>query len=135
MCEKLSNNKEEMLDKLKEEWEKDNNIGENTINKSLNTDVSIQIHMDDDPKPTNIVDTYPNDSIMDGIIDDLDQKFHEPHFYDIYADYIYYDVNDDNNTSPVNPNNMDVPSKVQIELDVNKKTIKENFPIGDVWVI
>ncbi|ETW31979.1 hypothetical protein PFFCH_00631 [Plasmodium falciparum FCH/4] len=53
MCEQW-NNKEEVLDKLKEEWNKDNNKhnGENTINKTLNTDVSIHIHMDD-PKPTN----------------------------------------------------------------------------------
>ncbi|ETW35239.1 hypothetical protein PFTANZ_04056, partial [Plasmodium falciparum Tanzania (2000708)] len=42
MCEKwdTNNKKEELLDKLKEEWNKDNNKhnGENTINKTLNTD-------------------------------------------------------------------------------------------------
>ncbi|ETW58825.1 hypothetical protein PFMC_05291 [Plasmodium falciparum CAMP/Malaysia] len=74
MCEQW-NNKEEVLDKLKEEWNKDNNSG--NINPSgntpptsdipsgkqvLNTDVSIQIDMDD-PKTTNeftYVDSNPN---------------------------------------------------------------------------
>nr|SPJ13195.1 erythrocyte membrane protein 1, PfEMP1, putative [Plasmodium sp. DRC-Itaito] len=102
----------------------------------LNTDVSIQIDMDDDPKPTNIVDTYLDTSTMDNILDDLNQKINEPYFYDIYDD-IYYDVNDEHNTSTVNPNNnMDVPTKVQIEMSVkNGDMMKENFPIGDVWDI
>ncbi|SPJ09686.1 erythrocyte membrane protein 1, PfEMP1, putative, partial [Plasmodium sp. DRC-Itaito] len=171
MCEKWDkNDKVDILDKLKVEWDKDNNSG--NINPSdnipsdipngklsdtfsgklrdipsrnnkhsdipyvLNTDVPIQIDMDK-PKPINMEDTYPNNSPMDSILDDLDNKFHEPYFYDIYEDDIYYDVNDEHNTSIVNPNNnIDVPSKIQIELSVkNNKMAKESFPIGDVWGI
>ncbi|EWC78914.1 hypothetical protein C923_00407 [Plasmodium falciparum UGT5.1] len=54
MCEKW-NNKEEVLDKLKEEWENETHSGNthpSDSNKTLNTDVSIQIHMDN-PKPIN----------------------------------------------------------------------------------
>ncbi|SPJ08682.1 erythrocyte membrane protein 1, PfEMP1, putative [Plasmodium sp. DRC-Itaito] len=143
MCEKWSNNKEEILDKLKEKWDKDNNSGNinpsgNDIpssNKTLSSDVSIQIDMDN-PKTINMVDTNPNNSTMDNILDDLDHKFHEPNCYDIYEDDIYYDVNDEHNTSTVNPNDMEKPTKVQIELTVkNNKLVKENFPLGDVWDI
>ncbi|ETW32901.1 hypothetical protein PFTANZ_06380, partial [Plasmodium falciparum Tanzania (2000708)] len=46
MCEKW-NNKEELLDKLKEEWNKDNDRANvPNDNKTLNTNVSIQIDMD-----------------------------------------------------------------------------------------
>ncbi|CAC9696405.1 erythrocyte membrane protein 1 (PfEMP1), exon, putative [Plasmodium sp. DRC-Itaito] len=126
-----------MLDKLKEQWQNEIHNDDNIprSNKILSTDVSIRIHMDN-PMAINEfsnMDTYPNDSVMDNILDDLDEKFNEPNYYDIYEDDIYYDVNDNNNKSTVNPNNMDVPSKFQIDLDVNKKTIQENFPIGDVW--
>ncbi|EWC74231.1 hypothetical protein C923_05097 [Plasmodium falciparum UGT5.1] len=127
MCEKW-NNKEELLDKLKEEWNKDNDIDNVQIdNKTLNTDVSIQIHMDD-PKPIN---EFSN---MDTILDDLDKPFNEPYYYDMYDDDIYYDVND-HDTSTVDTNAMDVPSKVQIEMDVNTKLVKEKYPIADVWDI
>ncbi|SOS81891.1 erythrocyte membrane protein 1, PfEMP1, putative [Plasmodium sp.] len=125
MCEKW-NNKEEVLDKLKEEWNKDNNSGDipSDSNKTLNTDVSIQIHMDN-PKPIN---QFNN---MDTILEDLD-KYNEP-YYDVQDD-IYYDVND-HDTSTVDSNAMDVPSKVQIEMDVNSKSVKEKYPIADVWDI
>ncbi|EWC77995.1 erythrocyte membrane protein-1 [Plasmodium falciparum UGT5.1] len=123
MCEKW-NNKEELLDKLKEEWENethsgDINSGIPSGNHVLNTDVSIQIHMDN-PKPINEfsnMDTYPNNSSMDTILEDL-EKYKEP-YYDVQDD-IYYDVND-HDTSTVDSNNMDIPSKVQIEMDVNTK--------------
>ncbi|SOS81695.1 erythrocyte membrane protein 1, PfEMP1, putative [Plasmodium sp.] len=121
------NNKEEVLDKLKEEWNKDNNSGDihtSDSNKTLNTDVSIQIHMDN-PKPIN---EFTN---MDTILEDL-EKYNEP-YYDVQDD-IYYDVND-HDTSTVDSNNMDVPSKVQIEMDVNTKLVKEKYPIADVWDI
>ncbi|KOB84946.1 hypothetical protein PFDG_00299 [Plasmodium falciparum Dd2] len=168
MCEKW-NNKEEVLDKLKEEWNKDNNNNSGTPsdnttpttgitpptsdntpptsdntpptsdipsgNHVLNTDVSIQIHMDD-PKPINEftnMDTYPNNSSMDTILEDL-EKYNEPYYYDMYDDDIYYDVND-HDTSTVDSNNMDVPSKVQIEMDINTKLVKEKYPIADVWDI
>ncbi|CDO61967.1 erythrocyte membrane protein 1, EMP1, exon 2, partial [Plasmodium reichenowi] len=77
MCEQwdTNNKKEELLDKLKEEWNKENNTNsglthissnmpsdENSIKNVLNTDVSIQIDMDD-PKPIN---EFTN---MDTIID------------------------------------------------------------------
>ncbi|SCM18780.1 erythrocyte membrane protein 1, PfEMP1, putative [Plasmodium sp.] len=125
MCEQW-NNKEEVLDKLKEEWNKDNNSGDipSDSNKTLNTDVSIQIHMDN-PKPIN---QFTN---MDTILDDL-EKYNEP-YYDVQDD-IYYDVND-HDASTVDTNAMDVPSKVQIDMDVNSKLVKEKYPIADVWDI
>ncbi|KNG76228.1 erythrocyte membrane protein 1 [Plasmodium falciparum IGH-CR14] len=110
----------------------DNNI-HSDIPYVLNTDVSIQIDMDN-PKPINEftnMDTYPENSTMDSILEDLD-KYNEP-YYDVQDD-IYYDVND-HDTSTVDSNNMDVPSKVQIEMDVNTKLVKEKYPIADVWDI
>ncbi|KNG74202.1 erythrocyte membrane protein 1 [Plasmodium falciparum IGH-CR14] len=151
MCEKW-NNKEEVLDKLKEEWENETHSGnthpsgntpptsdipsgkqsdipsDNNIHSDipyvLNTDVSIQIHMDN-PKPIN---EFTN---MDTILEDLD-KYNEP-YYDVQDD-IYYDVNDNDQPS-VYSNAMDIPSKVQIEMDVNTKLVKEKYPIADVWDI
>ncbi|SCM18872.1 erythrocyte membrane protein 1, PfEMP1, putative [Plasmodium sp.] len=125
MCEQW-NNKEEVLDKLKEEWNKENNSGDipSDSNKTLNTDVSIQIHMDN-PKPIN---EFTN---MDTILEDL-EKYNEP-YYDVQDD-IYYDVND-HDVSTLDSNPMDVPSKVQIEMDVNTKLVKEKYPIADVWDI
>nr|AAA75397.1 variant-specific surface protein [Plasmodium falciparum] len=126
MCEKLKNH-HERLAKLKEEWENETHSGNthpSDSNKTLNTDVSIQIHMDN-PKPIN---EFTN---MDTILDDLDIN-NEP-YYDVQDD-IYYDVND-HDTSTVDSNAMDVPSKVQIEMDVNTKLVKEKYPIRDVWDI
>ncbi|KOB63988.1 hypothetical protein PFHG_05408 [Plasmodium falciparum HB3] len=126
MCEKW-NTKDELLDKLKEKWENETHSGNthpSDSNKTLNTDVSIQIHMDN-PKPIN---QFTN---MDTILDDL-KTYNEP-YYDVQDD-IYYDVND-HDTSTVDSNNMDVPSKVQIEMDVNTKLVKEKYPIADVWDI
>ncbi|SOS78634.1 erythrocyte membrane protein 1, PfEMP1, putative [Plasmodium sp. gorilla clade G1] len=134
MCEQW-NNKEDILNKLNEEWNKDNDGGNVPIdNKTLNTNVSIQIDMDHGkPKKefTNM-DTYPENSTMDNILDDLET--HNEPFYDIYEDDMYYDVNDDNKTS-TDHNNLDVSSKVQIEMDVNTKLVKEKYPISDVWDI
>ncbi|ETW45890.1 hypothetical protein PFMALIP_06046 [Plasmodium falciparum MaliPS096_E11] len=203
MCEKW-NTKEELLDKLKEEWNKDNNnsgninpsgntpptsdipsdnnihsdihpsdipsgklsdiTSDNNIHSDipyvLNTDVSIQIHMDNpkttneftyvdsnpnqvddtyvDSNPNQVDDTYvdsnPDNSSMDTILDDLDKPFNEPYYYDMYDDDIYYYVHD-HDTSTVDTNAMDVPSKVQIEMDINTKLVKEKYPISDVWDI
>ncbi|KOB62260.1 hypothetical protein PFHG_04015 [Plasmodium falciparum HB3] len=149
MCDKW-NNKEEVLDKLKEEWNKDNNSANipSDSNKTLNTDVSIQIHMNNpkttneftylDSNPNQVDDTYvdsnPDNSSMDTILEDLDKPFNEPYYYDIYEDDVYYDVHD-HDASTVDSNNMDVPSKVQIEMDVNTKLVKEKYPIADVWDI
>ncbi|MBZ2160247.1 hypothetical protein K1I93_09325, partial [Streptococcus australis] len=117
MCEKWNKNKkEELLDELKEEWNKENNNNSaktyNSDNKPshnhvLNTDVSIQIDMDN-PKPKNEftnMDTNPDKSTMDTILDDL-EKYNEPYYYDFYKDDIYYDVNDDDKTSMDNNNNL-----------------------------
>ncbi|KNC36060.1 erythrocyte membrane protein 1 [Plasmodium falciparum RAJ116] len=153
MCEQWDKNKkEELLDKLKEEWEQDynNNSGDihNRYENVLNTDVSIQINMND-PKPINEftnMDTNPDNFIKDTILDDLD-KHPETYFYDIYDDDITYfdiddektpmgDINVDNNN--VNSNNMDVPNKVHIEMNIinNKKEIfEEKYPISDIWNI
>ncbi|SOS76840.1 erythrocyte membrane protein 1, PfEMP1 [Plasmodium sp. gorilla clade G1] len=146
MCEQWNKNKkEELLDKLKEEWNKKNNnnsdlthtssnipSGENSIKNVLNTDVSIQIDMDD-PKPIN---EFTN---MDNIIDNL-EKNSEP-YYDIDEDdIIYFDIDDEK--TPMDHNNMDnnksnVPTKVQIEMNViNKQELfQEEFPISDIWNI
>ncbi|EUR78718.1 hypothetical protein PFBG_00812 [Plasmodium falciparum 7G8] len=146
MCEQWNKNKkEELLDKLKEEWNKKNNnnsdlthtssnipSGENSIKNVLNTDVSIQIDMDD-PKPIN---EFTN---MDNIIDNL-EKNSEP-YYDIDEDdIIYFDIDDER--TPMYHNNMDnnksnVPTKVQIEMNViNKQELfQEEFPISDIWNI
>ncbi|KNG75497.1 erythrocyte membrane protein 1 [Plasmodium falciparum IGH-CR14] len=128
MCEKWKNN-HERLPKLKELWENETHSGNthpSDSNKTLNTDVSIQIDMDN-PKPIN---QFNN---MYTILEDL-EKYNEPYYYDMYDDDIYYDVND-HDTSTVDSNNMDVPSKVQIEMDVNTKLVKEKYPIADVWDI
>ncbi|CDO61528.1 erythrocyte membrane protein 1, EMP1 [Plasmodium reichenowi] len=138
---------------------KNSNIPSNihSSNKTLNSDVSIQIDMDN-PKTTNeftYVDSNPNqvdninpnlvgninpvysntdNSSIDTILEDLEKTYNEPYYYDIYDDDIYYDVNDDNDTSTVNPNNMEKPTKIQIELDVNNhKLVKEKYPISDIW--
>ncbi|ETW43945.1 hypothetical protein PFNF135_01544 [Plasmodium falciparum NF135/5.C10] len=161
MCDQWDKNKkEELLDKLKKEWNKENNTnsslthtsnipsGENSIKNVLNTDVSIQIDMDN-PKPKNEftnMDTIPDKSTMDTILDDL-EKYNEPYYYDFYKDDIYYDVNDDDKTSMddiyvdhnnVTSNNMDVPTKMHIEMNIvnNKNEIfEEEYPISDIWNI
>ncbi|SOS76765.1 erythrocyte membrane protein 1, PfEMP1, putative [Plasmodium sp. gorilla clade G1] len=156
MCEKLKN-KEDILNKLKEEWNKENNNnGDKTYNSDnkpshnhvLNTDVSIQIDMDN-PKTKNEItnmDTNPDKSTMDTILDDL-EKYNEPYYYDFYEDdIIYHDVDvekspmddiyvDHNN---VTSNNMDVSTKMHIEMNIvnNKNEIfEEEYPISDIWNI
>ncbi|SOS77681.1 erythrocyte membrane protein 1, PfEMP1 [Plasmodium sp. gorilla clade G1] len=116
MCEKWDKNKMELLDKLKEVWNKENNNNSAKTynsdnkpsgNKTLNTDVSIQIDMDN-PKTKNEfknMDTTPNKSTMDTMLDDL-EKYNEPYYYDFYEYDIYYDVNDDDKTSMDNNNNL-----------------------------
>ncbi|KNC35097.1 erythrocyte membrane protein 1 [Plasmodium falciparum RAJ116] len=129
------NTKEELLDKLKEEWEQDNDVGHiPNDNKRLNTDVSIQIDMDNG-KPKK---EFTN---MDNILDDL-ETYNEP-FYDIYEDDIYYDVNDDENpfvdNIPMDHNKVDVPKKVHVEMKILNNTstgsLEPEFPISDVWNI
>ncbi|EUR82115.1 hypothetical protein PFBG_00156 [Plasmodium falciparum 7G8] len=124
MCEKW-NKKEELLDKLNEQWNKDNDVGGDIPidNRSLNTDVSIQIDMDDG-KPKK---EFTN---MDTILDDME-------------DDIYYDVNDDENPFvddiPMDHNKVDVPKKVHVEMKILNNTsngsLEPEFPISDVWNI
>ncbi|EUT76904.1 hypothetical protein PFAG_05946 [Plasmodium falciparum Santa Lucia] len=151
MCDQWDKNKkEELLDKLKKEWNKENNNNNaktyNSDNKSshnhvLNTDVSIQIDMDN-PKPKNEftnMDTIPDKSTMDTILDDL-EKYNEPYYYDFYKDDIYYDVNDDKASedhinmdhNKMDNNNSDVPTKVQIEMNVinNQELLQNEYPIS-----
>ncbi|KOB63664.1 pfEMP1 [Plasmodium falciparum HB3] len=137
MCEQWENH-HERLAKLKEKWENETHSGNthpSDSNKTLNTDVSIQIHMDN-PKPINEftnMDTNMDTPTMHSILDDL-EKYNEP-YYDVQDD-IYYDVNDETPSVediPMDHNKVDVPSKVQIEMDVNTKLVKEKYPIADVW--
>ncbi|SOS76771.1 erythrocyte membrane protein 1, PfEMP1, putative [Plasmodium sp. gorilla clade G1] len=157
ICEEWDKNKEDILNKLKEEWNKENN---NNVDKTcnsdnkpshnyvLNTDVSIQIDMDN-PKTKNEItnmDTNPDKSTMDTILDDL-EKYNEPYYYEFYEDdIIYHDVDvekssmddiyvDHNN---VTSNNIDVPTKMHIEMNIvnNKNEIfEEEYPISDIWNI
>ncbi|KNG75945.1 erythrocyte membrane protein 1 [Plasmodium falciparum IGH-CR14] len=84
----------------------DNNI-HSDIPYVLNTDVSIQIHMDN-PKTTNeftYVDSNPDLTLRSN-----------PNLME-------------NNTY------VNTPTNVQIEMDVNSKLVKEKYPIADVWDI
>ncbi|ETW48428.1 hypothetical protein PFMALIP_03530 [Plasmodium falciparum MaliPS096_E11] len=132
MCEKW-NTKDELLDKLNEEWNKDNDGGDiPNDNKTLNTDVSIQIDIDENKgkKEFTNMDTYSYNSTMDTILDDME-------------DDIYYDVNDDENPSvddiPMDHNKVDVPKKVHVEMKIHNNTfngsLEPEFPISDVWNI
>ncbi|CDO61774.1 erythrocyte membrane protein 1, EMP1 [Plasmodium reichenowi] len=131
MCEKWENH-HERLAKLKEKWDKENNNNSgipSDSNKMLNTNVSIEIDMDN-PKTINIVDINPDNFSMDNMEDD-----------------IYYDVNDDDNNEPSvddipmdhNKVDVDVPKKVHVEMKIhnNKSTgsLEQQFPISDVWNI
>ncbi|KNC35205.1 erythrocyte membrane protein 1 [Plasmodium falciparum RAJ116] len=145
MCEKWKNN-HERLPKLKELWENethsgDINSGIPSGNHVLNTDVSIQIDMDN-LKPKNEftnMDTNPDKSTMDTILDDL-EKYNEPYYYDFYKDDIYYDVNDDKASedhinmdhNKMDNNNSDVPTNVQIEMNVinNQELLQNEYPIS-----
>ncbi|KNC36035.1 erythrocyte membrane protein 1 [Plasmodium falciparum RAJ116] len=160
MCEQWDKHKkEELLDKLKKEWEQDYNNNSDdihtsdnnivsTVNHVFNTDVSIQIDMDD-PNPVNpFTNMYTNsdNSTMDNILNGM-EKHREPYFYDIYEDDItYFDIDDDKTSvdhinmdhNKMDNNNSDVPTKVQIEMNIvnNKKEIfEEKYPISDIWNI
>ncbi|CDO63587.1 erythrocyte membrane protein 1, EMP1 [Plasmodium reichenowi] len=134
MCKKWEN-KVELLDKLKEKWENerhsgipsDDNIPSGTpsdnnkysdipsSNKTLNTDVSIQIDMDNNQVDDNIyLDTYPDKYTVDNI-NPVDENPTIP-----------------NLVGNINPN----PTQVQIEMSVkNTQMMEEKSPIGDVWDI
>ncbi|CDO63592.1 erythrocyte membrane protein 1, EMP1 [Plasmodium reichenowi] len=132
MCEKWDKNiKVDILNKLNEEWNKDNNnsgnipSGENNINKMLNSDVSIQIDMDN-PKTTNeftYVDSNPNLTIPSN-----------PNLVENNINPNHQNQNQVGDTNFVDtPTN---PTNVQIEMSVkNTQMMEENYPIGDVWDI
>ncbi|SPJ09822.1 erythrocyte membrane protein 1, PfEMP1 [Plasmodium sp. DRC-Itaito] len=168
MCEKWNkNNKEEMLDKLKEEWENETHSGKlsdtlpsdnkpscklsdihpsdnnkhSDVPHVLNTDVSLQIHIDN-PKPTNQftnMDINSDKSTMDNILDEI-EKYNESYF-DIYEDdkpsvddNIYVDHNNMDN------NNAHVLTKVQTEINsfnnnTTNELLEEEYPISDMWDI
>ncbi|ETW49847.1 hypothetical protein PFMALIP_02037 [Plasmodium falciparum MaliPS096_E11] len=141
MCEQWDKNKkEEFLDKLKKEWNKENNNNSGDINNRyenvLNTDVSIQIDMND-PKPINEftnMNTNTDNFIKDTILDDLD-KHPETYFYDIYDDDITYFDTDD-----VKPPMDDIHIKEQTEMNAlhnNKmnELLEKEYPISDIWNI
>ncbi|KNC35934.1 hypothetical protein PFLG_01204 [Plasmodium falciparum RAJ116] len=141
MCEQWDKNKkEEFLDKLKKEWNKENNNNSGDINNRyenvLNTDVSIQIDMND-PKPINEftnMNTNSDNFIKDTILDDLD-KHPETYFYDIYDDDITYFDTDD-----VKPPMDDIHIKEQTEMNAlhnNKmnELLEKEYPISDIWNI
>ncbi|KNC35044.1 erythrocyte membrane protein 1 [Plasmodium falciparum RAJ116] len=121
------NTKEELLEKLNEQWNKDNDVGGDIStsngNKKLNTDVSIQIDIDENKGKKEF-------SNMDTILDDME-------------DDIYYDVNDDENPFvddiPMDHNKVDVPKKVHVEMKILNNTfngsLEPEFPISDVWNI
>ncbi|CZT98670.1 erythrocyte membrane protein 1 [Plasmodium falciparum NF54] len=142
MCEKW-NKKEELLDKLNEQWNKDNDGGDiPNDNKKLNTDVSIQIDIDENKgkKEFSNMDTNVDTPTMDSILDDL-ETYNEP-FYDIFEDDVYYDVYDENpfvDDIPMDHNKVDVPKKVHIEMKILNNTsngsLEQQFPISDVWNI
>ncbi|KOB85186.1 PfEMP1 [Plasmodium falciparum Dd2] len=134
MCEKW-NKKEELLEKLNEQWNKDNDGGNiPSDNHVLNTDVSIEIDMDN-PKPINQfsnmdinVDTPTMDNMEDDIyydVNDNDDDNDQPSVYDIPMDHNKVDV--------------DVPKKVHIEMKILNNTsngsLEQQFPISDVWNI
>ncbi|CDO62090.1 erythrocyte membrane protein 1, EMP1 [Plasmodium reichenowi] len=162
MCEKLGN-KVDILNQLKEKWEKENNSGNKTSgnitpnsdihsgklsdipsgklsdipssNKTLNTDVSIQIDMDNNPNQVDdtYLDSNPDNSSMD-----------KPTM-DTMLDDIYNDVNDDDNNQPsvddipMDHNKVDVPKKVHVEMKILNNTsngsLEQEFPISDLWNI
>ncbi|ETW14962.1 hypothetical protein PFFVO_06124, partial [Plasmodium falciparum Vietnam Oak-Knoll (FVO)] len=142
MCEKW-NTKEDILNKLNEEWNKDNDVGDiPSDNKRLNTNVSIQIDIDENKgkKELSNMDTNVDTPTMDNILDDLET--HNEPFYDIYEDDIYYDVNDENpfvDDIPMDHNKVDVPKKVHVEMKILNNTsngsLEPEFPISDVWNI
>ncbi|ETW32588.1 hypothetical protein PFTANZ_06689 [Plasmodium falciparum Tanzania (2000708)] len=104
------NTKEDILNKLNEQWNKDNDvrgdISTSNGNKTLNTDVSIQIDIDENKGKKEF-------SNMDTMLDDME-------------DDIYYDVNDDENPFvdhiPMDHNKVDVPKKVHVEMKILNNT-------------
>ncbi|CDO61681.1 erythrocyte membrane protein 1, EMP1 [Plasmodium reichenowi] len=122
-------------------------------NKTLNTDVSIQIDMNN-PKTTDeftyvdnnpnrvddniYLDTYPDKYTVDNINPNLVGNQNpnimlpsNPNFVENQNPNFVGNINPVDET-PTNPN----PNHVQIQMSVkNNQMIKEKYPIGDVWDI
>ncbi|SOV83935.1 erythrocyte membrane protein 1, PfEMP1, putative [Plasmodium reichenowi] len=154
MCEKWdkNNKKEELLDKLKEEWNKDYNSDIPSSNKMLNADVSIEIDMDKpnqvddtyvDSNPNRVddniyLDTYPDKYTVGNINPNLVEN-QNPNLVENQNPNLVGNQNPNlvgNSTNPVDENPTNNPNHVQIQMSVKNGTMaKENFPIGDVWDI
>ncbi|ETW60115.1 hypothetical protein PFMC_03996 [Plasmodium falciparum CAMP/Malaysia] len=140
MCEMWKNN-HERLPKLKELWENethsgDINSGIPSGNHVLNTDVSIQIHMDN-PKTTNeftYVDSNPNVTLPSNpnLVENQNPNLNlvENNINPNHQNQNQNQVGDTNFVdTPTNPTN------VQIEMSVkNHKLVKEKYPIADVSI-
>ncbi|SOV76540.1 erythrocyte membrane protein 1, PfEMP1, putative [Plasmodium reichenowi] len=143
MCEKWDkNNKVDILNQLKEEWENETHSGKlsdipsgkisdiPSINKTLNSDVSIQIHMDN-PKTTNeftYVDSNPNITLPSN--PNLVENNINPNLVGNQNPNLVGNINPVDSNTPTNPN------RVQIEMSENNhKLVKEKYPIADMWNI
>ncbi|ETW14963.1 hypothetical protein PFFVO_06125 [Plasmodium falciparum Vietnam Oak-Knoll (FVO)] len=135
MCEKWDNH-EEVLAKLKEEWENEThsgNINPSDSNKTLNTDVSIQIHMDN-PKPINeftYVDSNPNLTLRSNP-NLMGNQNPNLNLVENNMNPNHQNQNQVGDTNFVDtPTN---PTNVQIEMSVkNHKLVKEKYPIADFF--
>ncbi|SOV77766.1 erythrocyte membrane protein 1, PfEMP1, putative [Plasmodium reichenowi] len=154
MCEKWDkNNKVEMLDKFKEEWENEtptigNKQSDIPSGKLSGTPSDNNIHSDIHPsdipngklsdtpsgnnKPSDVPDVLNTDVSIQ-----IDMNNPKPtNIVDINPD-TYFDKYTAENINPVDenptPNN---PNHVQIEMSVkNTQMAEEKYPIGDVWDI
>ncbi|KNC36084.1 variant-specific surface protein 1 [Plasmodium falciparum RAJ116] len=139
MCEKWKNN-HERLPKLKELWENethsgDINSGIPSGNHVLNTDVSIQIDMNN-PKYINqftYVDSNPNVTLPSNpnLVENQNPNLN------LVENNINPNHQNQNQVGDTNfvdtPTN---PTNVQIEMSVkNTQMMEENYPIEDVWYI
>ncbi|SOS76841.1 erythrocyte membrane protein 1, PfEMP1, putative [Plasmodium sp. gorilla clade G1] len=143
------NNKEGLLDKLKEEWNKDTNSGKlsdnihsdnkpgdiPSDNHVLNSDVSIQIDMGN-PKYINQFtcgDSNPNLTLRSN----PNLMGNQNPNLNLVENNINPNHQNQNQVGDTNfvdtPTN---PTNVQIEMSVkNHKLVKEKYPIADVWDI
>ncbi|CDO61891.1 erythrocyte membrane protein 1, EMP1, exon 2, partial [Plasmodium reichenowi] len=145
MCEMWDkNNKEELLDKLKEKWENETHSGNKTSGnitptsdipsdiKTLNTDVSIQIDMDN-PKPINQF-TYVDSNLNLTLPSNPNLVENQNPNLNLVENNI--NPNHQNHNQVGDTNFVDTPTNVQIEMSVKShKLVKEKYPISDMWDI
>ncbi|SOV76303.1 erythrocyte membrane protein 1, PfEMP1, putative [Plasmodium reichenowi] len=124
MFEKWENH-HERLPKLKGLWENETHSGNKT---------SGNITATSDNTPPNS-DIPSDNNIPSGKLSDIhsgNKHSDIPSSNKMLNSDVSIQIEMDNN--PVDSNTTN-PTQVQIELDVNKKTIKEKYPIGDAWDI